>query len=197
MQKHAILFFSLMLLYSCGSIMGVTKNKILDNEDMRLFLKQLQINDPVIYFIDKDYKKQLLSLTNDTALIKNHLQPLQASYYNKEGELISFHVNCYAPGFPNLNWNYKNAMETFPPRTQTPADTLLNLARHLKYLKSNIKEQTEEEPGYDYFIIVNWAGFLKKQSTGLINAVNKNVKLNVENKRVKIIFVCSDNVFIE
>lgn len=164
---------------------------------MASFLKQQQINDPVIYFIDADYKKQLLKLSNDTGLLKNHLQPLQASYYNKEGKLISFHINCNAPGFPNLNWNYKKVMEVFPPESQAPVDTLLNLQRHLEYLKSNTKVQIDEGGDFDYFIIVNWAGFLKRQSIGLINAVNKNIKLNFENKKVKIIYVCSDNVYIE
>lgn len=176
--------------------MGVTKFKQLGNEEMKSFLKQQKINDSVIYFVDKDYKMQLLSLTNDTALIKNYLQPLQASYYNKEEKLISFHVNCNAPGFPNLNWNYKHVMEIFPPKTQTPVDTLLNLQTHTRYLKSNT------QPGYgemnfDYFIIVYWAAFLKKQSIGLINAVNENIKLNFTDKKIKIIYVCTDNMYVE
>jgi hypothetical protein len=139
----------------------------------------------------------LQKLSNDTALLKHHLQPLQASYYNKEGKLISFHINCNAPGFPNLNWNYKKAMEAFPPASQVPVDTLLNLQRHLMLLKSNSSKQIETQKDFDYFIIVNWAGFLKRQSIGLINAVNENIKLNLEHKKVTIIYVCSDNVFVE
>ena len=161
------------------------------------FLKQQKINDPVIYFIDTHYKKQLQKLSNDTVLLKHHLQPLQASYYNKEGKLISFQINCNAPGFPNLNWNYKKVMEAFPPEYQAPVDTLLNLQTHLKFLKSNSNKQIETEKNFDYIITVNWAGFLKKQSIGLINAVNENIKLNLENKKIKIIYVCSDNVFVE
>ena len=115
--------------------------KELTTEDMAFFLKQQQLNDPAIYYIDKDYKKHLLSLTNDTGIIKNHLQPLQASNYNKEGKLISFHINCNAPGFPNLNWNYKKVMEAFPPVSQATVDTLLNLQTHLKLLKLNSNKQ--------------------------------------------------------
>ena len=171
--------------------------KELTIEDMAYFFKKQQINDPAIYYLDKDYKRQLLSLTNDTGLIKNHLQPLQASYYNKEGKLISFHINCNAPGFPNLNWNNKKVMEVFPPESQAPVDTLLNLQTHLKLLESNSNKQIETEKDFDYFIIVNWAGFLERQSIRLINAVNKNIKLNYENKKIRIIYVCSDNVFVE
>ena len=161
------------------------------------FLKQQKINDPVIYFIDTHYKKQLQKLSNDTVLLKHHLQPLQASYYNKEGKLISFQINCNAPGFPNLNWNNKKVMEVFPPESNAPVDTLLNQQRHLEFLKSNSIKKIEIERDFDYFIIVYWAGFLKKQSVGLINAVNENIKLNLENKKIKIIYVCSDNVFVE
>lgn len=190
-------FLALIILSSCASIIGLTKIKELKTEEMASFLREQQIGDPVIYFIDRNYKKQLLKLSNDTALLKNHLQPLQACYYNKEGKLISFHINCNAPGFPNLNWNYKMVMETFPPGSNAPVDTLLNLQKHLELLKSNNNKQIEIEKDIDYFIIVNWAGFLKRQSIGLINAVNENIKLNFENKKVKIIYVCSDNVFVE
>lgn len=171
--------------------------KELRTEEMDSFLKEQQINDPVIYFIDTDYRKQLQKLSSDTVLLKHHLQPLQASYYNKEGKLISFQINCNAPGFPNLNWNYKKVMEVFPPKPNAEPDTLLNLQRHLELLKSNSNKQIETEKDFDYFIIVNWAGFLKRQSIGLINAVKENKKLNFENKRIKIIYVCSDNVFTE
>lgn len=192
-----ISFFTLILLSSCASIIGLTKIKELKTEEMASFLKQHHINYPEIYFIDADYKKQLLKLSNDTGLLKHHLQPLQASYYNKEGKLISFHINCNAPGFPNLNWNYKKVMEVFPPESQAPVDTLLNLQTHLMYLKSSSSKQIETEKEVDYFIIVYWANFLKRQSIGLINAVNENIKLNFENKKIKIIYVCSDNVFVE
>ena len=164
---------------------------------MASFLKEQQINDRIIYFIDVNYKKQLLKLSTDTALLKHHMQPLQASYYNKDGKLISFHINCNAPGFPNLNWNYKKVMEVFPPESNAEPDTLLNLQRHLELLKSNSSKQIETETDFDYFIIVNWAGFLKRQSIGLINAVNENIKLNLKNKKIKIIYVCSDNVYTE
>ena len=192
-----IYLFALVILSSCAAILGVTKIKELKTEEMTSFLKKEQINDPVVYFIDKDYQKQLQKLSNDTVSLKHHLQPLQASYYNKDGKLISFHINCNAPGFPNLNWNYKKAMEVFPPEPNAELDTLLNLQKHLKLLKSNSNKQIETEKDFDYFIIVNWASFLKRQSIGLINAVNKNIKLNLENKKIKIIYVCSDNVYLE
>ena len=88
-------------------------------------------------------------------------------------------------------------MEVFPPESNAPVDTLLNQQRHLEFLKSNSIKKIEIERDFDYFIIVYWAGFLKKQSVGLINAVNENIKLNLENKKIKIIYVCSDNVFVE
>lgn len=177
--------------------MGVTSIKEYSYEDMRTFLIENKISDSVIYFIDKDYKKELLKLSNDTALLKNHLQPLRASYYDKEGKLISFHLNCYAPGFPNLNWNYKKAMEVFPPKSQTPIDNLLTLQKELEIIKSKTPEQEVAQEDFDYYVIVAWAGFLKKQSRGLIKAVRDNLELNITNKKIKVIYVCTDNVFTE
>ncbi len=189
--------FSLVIFYSCSAVMGVTDIKQYSSEDMKYFLQKNKINDSVIYFIDKDYKKELLKISSDTALIKNHLQPLRASYYDKEGKLISFHLNCNAPGFPNLNWNYKNVMEVFPPISQTPVDNGWNLQKELDMIKSNNSSKIYVEEGFDYYIIVAWAGFLKKQSMGLINTVKENLKLNMEEKKVKIIYVCTDNSFTE
>lgn len=177
--------------------MGVTDIKEYSSEDMKIFLSRNNINDSVIYFVDKGYIKTLLRLSTDSGMLKNHLQPLQAAYYNKEGTLISFHINCYAPGFPNLNWNHNGAMEVFPPKTQAPVDTFFTLQKQLKYLKSNSQIENGEASNFDYFIIVTWAGFMKKQSKILINVVKENLKLNTENKKVKIIYVCTDNIFLE
>lgn len=88
-------------------------------------------------------------------------------------------------------------MEAFPPESQATVDTLLNLQTHLKLLKLNSNKQIETEKDFDYFIIVNWAGFLERQSIRLINTVNKNIKLNLEHKKIVIIYVCSDNAYIE
>lgn len=192
-----IFFFILILFTSCASIMGVSKIKELNTEEMAPFLKEQHISDGAIYFIDTDYKKQLQKLSKDTVLLRHHLQPLQASYYNKDGKLISFHINCNAPGFPNLNWNYKNVMEVFPPASNAPVDSLLSLQTNLMLLKSNSITKIEAEKDFDYFIIVYWALFLKKQSIGLIKAVNENLKLNYENKKIKIIYVNTDNAFVE
>lgn len=189
--------FSVIFLISCRAVMGVAEIKEYGTEDIKTFLQKNNISDSVFYFADKDYINSLLKLTKDSGLIKHHLQPLQASYYNKTGELISFHINCNAPGFPNLNWNYKGAMDVFPPKSQAPPDTLLTWQTHLHYLKSNKPNQLTGEDDFDYYIVVGWAGFMKKQSRILINAVRKNLMLNTANKKVKIIFVCTDNVFLD
>jgi hypothetical protein len=59
--------------------------------------------------------------------IKNHYQPLQALYYNANGELSRFYVNCYAGGFPQLKWNRNGILNTFPPQHQAPVDSILSL----------------------------------------------------------------------
>ena len=189
--------FSVITFISCRTLLGITDIKEYKAEDIKTFLQKNNISDSVFYFVDKDFINSLLKLTKDSELIKNHLQPLQVSYYNKTGALISFHINCDAPGFPNLNWNYKGAMEVFPPNTQAPLDTLLTWQTHLHYLKSNKPSQLTGDEDFDYYIVVGWAGFMKKQSKELINTVRKNLMLNTANKKIKIIFVCTDNVFLD
>ena len=190
-----LLLISVITFCSCRALMGVGDMKEYSPADIKAFLQKNNINDSVYYFVDKNYMNDLLHLTKDSAVIKHHLQPLQASYYNKKGELISFHINCYAPGFPNLKWNYNAVMDVFPPKTQAPLDTIVTLNRLSGYLKSNDPKQINDEDDFDYYIVVGWAGFMKKQSKILINTVQENLKLNKTNKKVKLIFVCTDNVF--
>jgi hypothetical protein len=57
----------------------------------------------------------------DSSVAKNHWQFLQAVYYDAAGRQQSFHINCYAGGFPNLHWERNGIMAQFPPSQQARA----------------------------------------------------------------------------
>jgi hypothetical protein len=176
--------------------MGVSEIKEFKVNDIKQFLRHNNINDSVVYFVDQEYKKSLLLISKDSHLLKKHMQPLQLYYFNKAGLLISYHINCNAPGFPNLNWNYGNVMESFPPKTQTEPDSLLDLTGFFKLIKSNDSNIITQDNNTDFYIVVFWAGFLKRQSKLLIETVQRNRELS-KTKKMKIIYVNTDNLFLE
>jgi hypothetical protein len=149
------------------------------------------------YQLDSTYRAYLFSL--DTSKfkhqIKNHYQPLQALYYNRNGMLESFQINCYAGGFPNLKWNRNQIFEAFPPKQQAPVDSLFNLDTHLQFLQP-LSKTTEKNPGKsDYFVIVHWNRFMGRQTRRLIRCVQKNAKLTT-GQQLKIVYVNNDNHFL-
>ena len=77
------------------------------------------------YLMDSFYTKldttDSLRWERQAKLLNNHLQMLQAMYFDRAGRLVSFHLNCYAEGFPNLKWNKYGAFNSFPPFKCSPA----------------------------------------------------------------------------
>jgi len=148
------------------------------------------------YELDTAYISFLSSLDTNKyqADTKNHSQPLQALYYYKTGNLISFQNNCYAGGFPNLNWKRNGILRTFPPGQQAPIDSIFTLDVQSKYL--NLLHQSEKfpSPDYDYIVIVYWSRFMGRQSKRFVHFVQENCKI-ARGQKVKILYVNTDNVF--
>ncbi|MGL5891126.1 MAG: hypothetical protein ACRC3B_14650 [Bacteroidia bacterium] len=126
-------------------------------------------------------------------LQKNHLQPLQASYYNSEGKLVSFQVNCYAGGFPNLNWTRDSIFSSFPPRTQAPADTLITLNEHLQFLRQ-LNGTSPASAGSAYTVVIHWTRFMGRQTALFLRTIRENAKLSGVNNS-KFIYVNCDNIY--
>jgi hypothetical protein len=74
--------------------------KFLTPEQLRQARKEFGLPAERTFRLDTSYLRYLFLL--DTVRyadqIKNHYQPIQACYYDKSGNLISFHINCYAGG---------------------------------------------------------------------------------------------------
>ena len=109
--------------------------------------------------------------------MNNHVQPLQALYFDRSGRLVSYHVNCYAGGFPNLKWNHDDAFSSFPPASVSPLDTLVSLQDLLPHVKTPAGETpTCQSSPVDYTVVVMWPVFMGRQSKRLIKTVKKNLE---------------------
>jgi hypothetical protein len=202
MKSSIVSFISIIYIISmssCSSIItglyGMKNYKVVDEKTIIRYSKKYNIPLEDSYELDINYISYLKSL--DTSIykeqIKNHYQPLQALYYDNKGELKSFQINCYTGGFPNLNWERDSIMTTFPPKKQAPIDSIVSLETQIKYLRqlSNTKKLSTDN--YDYTIVVYWNRFMGRQSKRLIRLVQQNAEMS--NKKIKIIYVNSDNIF--
>jgi hypothetical protein len=184
---------------SCSSIItglyGMKNYKVVDEKTITKYSKKYNIPLADSYQLDTSYISFLKSF--DTSLykeqIKNHYQPLQALYYNNKGELKSFQINCYTGGFPNLNWERDSIMTTFPPKIQAPIDSIISLETQIKYIRQLSNTKKHSTDNYDYTIVVYWNRFMGRQSKRLIRLVKQNAEMT--NKKIKIIYVNSDNIF--
>jgi hypothetical protein len=136
-----IIIIILVLNSSCvklaQTIVGVKSPKFLTDSQIEKTSKIFKVDQTANYKLDTTYLNFILKL--DTIYfkqqIKNHIQPLQALYFNSNGKLQKFYVNCYAGGFPNLKWNRGGNLDVFPPKDQAPLDTVLSLSKLLEFIK--------------------------------------------------------------
>jgi hypothetical protein len=193
-------FAIICMLNSCGTIFtkmyGMKKVRPVDEKEMIRYAGKFKIPADAVYELDTSYVSFLLALDSVKYADqkKNHYQPLQALYYDKSGQLVSFHINCYCGGFPNLNWDRNNCMAAFPPGQQAPVDSIVPLFTQFNYLKPLPYTQPFSIMEYDYVLVVYWSRFMGRQSKRLIQTVQENSKL-AGNKRVRIIYANNDNIF--
>tara|TARA_R110000737_G_scaffold91324_1_gene123667 strand:- start:2413 stop:2970 length:558 start_codon:yes stop_codon:yes gene_type:complete len=177
-------------------IYGIRKPKVINEKTILRFTNKLHIPPEDGFELDTNYLTFLRSL--DTAIykeqIKNHLQPLQALYYQKSGQLESFQINCYAGGFPNLNWDRNNILSTFPPKLQAPLDSIVSLKKQLKFLQPTSFPKEINVPEYDYLVFVYWSKFMGRQNKRFIRFIQQNAQLS-EFDKVKIIYINTDNFY--
>src|SRR4030095_359290 len=155
--------------------------KNLSQEDLENFREEFNLPKEKTFRLDTNYIRYLFHF--DTIRyadqIKNHYQPIQALYYDRNGQLVSFHINCYAgidvPGKDDLNWNQENAFATFLPKSVAPFDSILPLMKHLSFIKTfdNKPIDTIGFSAFDYTIIIHWGKrWRPKDSKNLIKIVS-------------------------
>lgn len=196
-MKYIFIFLFLITFSSCGKIIyagyGVKKLKSLSEEDKNKTLDKWNVTEGFRSSLDTNYLIELQQLKNDSSLhkkLKNHFQPLQAIYFDKNGYPKSMHVNCYAGGWPNLKWNKNGNFDVFPPKQQAPLDTLFTFEELIGYSESKpaiISDSSE------YKVIIIWNRFMGRQSKRLIRYVNRNITLSPT--RVSVYYLNNDNLY--
>lgn len=200
-------------LSSCSPIImgiyGIRKPKEISKKNIIKYSKRFDLPSDKIYELDTAYFSFLSTfqvMTIDSLMtdslkrielkhqVKNHYQPLQALYFNKSGKLESFQINCYAGGFPNLNWDRDSILTTFPPKIQAPLDTLVSDSILISFLQPLSNSQEIRLSVYDYVVYVFWSKFMGRQNKRFINFIQENCKLTNE-KDLSVIYINMDNAF--
>ncbi len=201
-SKIILLFLSLLIFSSCNTLLirtyGIKAPKQRTTEEIQKIAKKRNIPSDHLFILDSSYQSFINSFDTSQWLIrKNHLQPLQALYFDKNGEMVSWFTNCYAGGFPNFKWNRTGNLNSFVPATRAPIDSVTNLAMQLEYIKT----LNETKPNADYFntadynVVIYWNVFMGRQSKRLIKCIVKNCSL-AQDKVVNISFVNNDEIGI-
>ncbi|MEG4904752.1 hypothetical protein, partial [Microcoleus sp. F10-A1] len=192
----SIALFLSLALSSCSFVFnqsyGLKEIKQVDEKTIYSFANKYGVPLTDCYQLDSTYNMLLDSLHAKglTESMNNHLQPLQALYYDTSGHLQSFQVNCYAGGYPNLRWTRKNIMTTFPPKKQAPIDSILPLNRHLRFL-TPLSKTIGSNQSYGYTVIVYWSRAMGRQSKRFVKTIQRNLLLT--DKKIKAIYVNVDN----
>jgi hypothetical protein len=162
-----------------------------------------------LFILNNDYQKYLDSVgkshnldikqcDSNSIIYKNHLQPLQLLFFDKHGKLISFHNNCYCGGFPNLEWNNNGILDSIPPKTAIPVDSLLNLNSLDKFITSSKIGIVSgiKDADYNYSLVVFWTTFMGRQSENLIKLIHSKYNYLPKNT-IRIVFINVDRLFVE
>jgi hypothetical protein len=193
------LVISLTSLASCSLILssayGIKGVKTIDEKTIILYGNKYDIPISNIYELDTSYYSFLRSekTKNNSIRIKDHYQPLQALYFDSTGYAQSYQVNCWAGGFPNLNWDRDSILTTFPPKMQAPLDSLLTLDLQLSFLQPLSVTGSFSVQDYDWVVVVYWNRYMGRQSKRFVRVIQDNSELESKSK-VKIIYVNNDNI---
>ena len=195
MKNLALCVISMVVLLtnqSCNLILGMKKSKQYSPKEIAKLASKRKLNAPV-YYVDSTYRQSVSKRkSKDLHIIKNHLQPMQAIYYNKQGYPISYFINCYAnPSLFNLKWNEGGLFNTFPPKTLAPLDSLFLKTDLEKELKSVDGQNVSINQNKDYTVFVFWNRNFNRYSKSLIKYIKQSERLS--NGTLQVVYVNDDN----
>lgn len=182
---------------SCTSLFlglyGMKTPKQLDNKQLQKEATRQGIPIESVFRIDTNYWAYLEKYDSTfNVQVKNHSQPLQALYFDQNGQLFRFYVNCYAGGFPNLKWNRIGGFNQFPPLPQAPIDSLFQLNDVTAFILP--LSNGEAKTSGDTTIVVFWNRMMGRQSKRFIKFVKENAQLSL--LPVQMLFVNTDDLFL-
>jgi hypothetical protein len=170
------------------------KPNLLTDEQIKKVANVHGIPFQQLYRIDTNYWSYLQKVdSTKEQQIKNHSQPLQAMYFDANGQLFRYYVNCYAGGFPNLKWNRFGGLNQFPPLPQAPVDSLLTLNQLVAFARPI--EQVQDFNHSDTTIVVFWNRMMGRQSKRFIKLINRNAQLS--KTTIQLLFVNTDELFLD
>lgn len=205
-QLFVIIFSAIILsgISGCASVVrsmyGMKKYKELNDVEIERAYKTYKVPQKEILVLDTSYFSFLSKFKADhTFSVDNHVHPLQALWYDKNGKQISFHSGVWADARVfSLKWNYKNQFDVYPPKTGAPLDTIFGFEDHLKHVKY-LDGRSVDPALYrdaDFNVIVHFARFTGRMNRSLLRTVKRNAALNRRFK-VNYVYVNTDNFYYD
>ena len=197
-KNYFVFVLAIALLCSCRAMLlkqyGVSELKKFDLIRYTNFIYQLDTSGINIqhFYADTNSYKCIRKISQSKKTQKDLGQPIQLIYFVGDS-LRSFHANCYAPGVKkNLNWNYLNRFETFPPRSAVQLDSMNFKLKSFSdcYVSGKIKEKTK------FTVIIYWTLMLEKMSRTAIDVVFENIRKFKKQQNVIVYLINNDQSFL-
>lgn len=179
-------------------ITGIRNPKPVTEQEITKTAAKWGIPETACFTLDTGLYKNALRAINQNTFPEsrnNHSQPLQALYFTNSSYPVSFQINCYAGGFPNLDWNRNDNMSVFPPKQQAPIDSVLTLDDMLKCIRP-LNAQTKLPSKKGPIIVVFWTQFMHRQTKRFLKVIQTNAALSNQSP-VTIVYVNADHLFVE
>ncbi len=187
--------FCPLLLCSClRTLYGIRKPLPVSDAEIVRVAQQFRIPLDHLYELDslqpfRIFRMQQLGYSNAA---KRLHQPLQVMYFDEQGVLLSWHLNCHAMSFPNLKWNRHHAFMKFPPPGNCPLDSLLTHPILQAMMRPLFSKETRDLVSARYHVVIIWNQFMGRQSKRLVRLVQRNAAIHAD-KRIKLYYVNNDN----
>jgi hypothetical protein len=182
------------------SMYGMKPYRTVNNEDIIELASKYKIPAEKSFSIDTTYRTFLENFRKEYTSLRtdNHIHPLQAVYYDRNGVQNSFQSGVYAGNsLSNFLWNNERQFVKFPPRTSVPIDSMFSFSEHLSFVKT-LDGKPLDAANYqqaDYNVIVHWARFAGRQSQRLVKVVKRNYEKFGKAKKVNFFYVNTDNLY--
>ena len=195
-----LIFLTMLMLHSsCAHVamiaMGMKQPKELSQKKLKRVTHKMNIPESRSFYADTNYLNLIVNLPKDRGIQKNHSQPIQAMYFNKDAKYPSaWYINCYSKATTfQLLWNADSSFNVFPPKGNAPIDSGIVNTSFEKYMYPVFPEAKFKMDPDKMNVIVIYCRIFNRQSRNLIRFVQQNAKLS--DTDVNINYINIDNVY--